>query len=573
MNFIRKLHRKARDGTLRQIWAELKWIGAYALHYRWSVVLYTFLGLLAVAMSLGAGVLSKKIIDAVTGFDSTALLPAAVCYLTMQLLRIVTTAWTGRLNAATRLRVEQQIRREVFDRVMNSDYEAISAYHSGDVLSRSEGDVSTVAGSVLGWAPDFITKLVQLLGTLGIILYYDATLALLALLSAPMTLAMSGFVVKRLRKYSQQMRSVSAQLMAFHEESFQNVQSVKSFGLGEAYGERLRRLQENQRDVVMDYTRFQTGTGALMNLTATGVSVLCFGWSVYRLWGGHITYGTMTLFLQMAGLLSAAFSALVQLFPAAVGAATAAGRIMAITGLPQEAHGQKKQAEALGRSSNGRISVAAEGVSFAYGSGTAVLENVGFHANPGELVALIGPSGEGKTTILRLLLGVLHQSAGKITVSGGGETMEVSPSTRGLFAYVPQSSSLFSGTVGENLRLLSPDATDEELYAALEMACAREFVDKLPKKLDAPVQEQGGGFSQGQIQRLMLARALLSKAPVLLLDEATSGLDPQTESRVLQNILHGKGCRTCIVTTHRSSVLQQCDRVYRIREKHLEEIK
>ncbi len=572
MNFFRKIQVKMRDGTLRQMLRELQWVGAYSLRYRWSVALYLFLGLFSVAMSLGAGVVSKRIIDAVTGFDSSALLPAAVAYGVMQLLRIGSGVWVGRINASVRLRVEQQIRSDVYDRVMNTDYEAISAFHSGDLLSRTESDVATVAASVLGWLPDFLTKAVQLFGTLGIILYYDGTLALLALLSAPVTLLLSGVAVKRLRGHNQRMRSAGAQLTAFQEESFQNVQPIKSFGLGEAYGRRLRQLQARQHGIVMRYTRFQTGAIALMNLVGTAVSALCFGWGVYRLWNGHITYGTMMLFMQMAGSLSGAFSALVQLFPTAIAAATAAGRIMAITQLPQEDRSRTEEAEELRKNGRGGVTVAVRDVRFRYASGKPVLEGATFRAEPGQIVALIGPSGEGKTTILRLLLGILRPEAGSLTVSAGERTMEISPSTRSLFAYVPQSSSLFSGTVRDNLCLMNPDATDEELYAALKLACADGFVRALPLGLDAPVHEQGGGFSQGQIQRLMLARAMLSKAPALLLDEATSALDAETESRVLENILKSKRHRTYVVTTHRMSVLDQCDRVYRIHGGRTEEI-
>ncbi len=566
MNFFRKLHKKIKDGSLRQMLRELRWMGRYTR--RRSVALYLGLSLTGVVMGLGTGIAGKRVIDAVTGFSAGALVPAAVAWGVLQILRIGSGVLSGRLSAAVRLKTEHSLRADIYDRILQADYEEISRFHSGDLLSRLESDGSAVASSVLGWLPELITRLAQLLGALGVILYYDPTLAVLALLSAPVTLALSVGVMGKMRGHSQKMRQISAELTAFHEESFQNVQAVKSFGLRQVYSRRLLQLQGKRYDTVMGYTRFQTAASAGLNLVGAVISAVCFGWGVYRLWQGRITYGTMMLFLQMSGTVTGAFSALVHLFPAAVGAATAAGRLMAVTELRREEDTHGSEAEAMRRA--GGVCVTVKDVTFGYAGRANVLENVNFSAEPGQTVALIGPSGGGKTTTLRLLLGVLRPQGGTVTLTAGGKTLPASPSTRRLFAYVPQTSSLFSGTVAENLRLLAPEATEEAMLEALSMACAKDFVMKLPQGLNSPVAEQGGGFSQGQIQRLMLARALLSGAPVLLLDEATSALDPQTEAEVLKNMMALKQSRTCIVTTHRQSVLRLCDRCYRVQDGHME---
>ncbi|MBO5869034.1 MAG: ATP-binding cassette domain-containing protein, partial [Oscillospiraceae bacterium] len=182
-------------------------------------------------------------------------------------------------------------------------------------------------------------------------------------------------------------------------------------------------------------------------------------------------------------------------------------------------------------------------------------------------------SGEGKTTLLRLLLGIVRPKSGSLALyAEDGACMEVSASTRSLFAYVPQGNTMFSGTIRENLLLICPDASDEQLYEALRLACAEDFIRALPQELDTPVRELGGGFSEGQLQRLCIARALLSNAPILLLDEATSALDMETERKVLENIMHSQKGRTCIVTTHRPSVLEISHRIYRIRKDHIETV-
>lgn len=242
------------------------------------------------------------------------------------------------------------------------------------------------------------------------------------------------------------------------------------------------------------------------------MSVLCFAWGAYRLWGGFISYGTMLLFIQLAGLVSSSFSSLVHLIPSAVSATVAAGRITAILSLPHED-------ESL--SSDAREVLA--------------------HAEDGVSVVL---------------------DEGQVTFSAGGHTASIVPPLRTLVTYVAQEKVVFSGTVADSLRLSSPLATDDELWKALEAACAKDFIEVLPQKLETPIGERSSGFSEGQLQRLSIARAILSDAPVMLLDEATSALDLATEKQVLSNVLSDPRRRTVIVTTHRPTVLRSCTRVY-----------
>lgn len=567
MTRLKRIWQKIKEGKLRQVLSELAWIYGYGKRYRSAVTWYIFLGVLGTGMSLMASVLSKNIVDVVTGFHTGALAPAAVFYVSMQLARIGINAWTGRISAKIEVKVDQEIRAEVYDKIMEADWQAMSQYHSGDLLNRMDNDVASVSSSVLGWLPDLVTRLVQFLGALGIILYYDPTLAGLALLSAPVTLVVSRTLMGRMRQYSRQVREVSSQVMMFHEESFQNIQVIKSFGLGGLYSRKLRQVQEDYRQVKLAYNKFSVAASALMSLVGTAVSVACFGWGVYRLWGNYITYGTMILFLQMAGSLSASFGALVKLVPSAISAATAAGRIMAVTELPREDRSQDKEAwELLEENRADGIRVETRDLVFRYQDGDVVLDGANFYADPGEIVALVGPSGEGKTTMLRLLLGIVRPQAGYVAVTGQrtGQSLTASASTRPFFAYVPQGNTMFAGTVAENLRVMAQEAGEEDLWRVLDLACAGEFVRKLPQGLDTKLKEGGGSLSSGQVQRLSIARALLADAPVLLLDEATSALDVTTERTILRNLAARYPHKTCIVTTHRPTVISLCRRVYQV---------
>ncbi len=466
----KRIWQKIKEGKLRQVLSELSWIYGYGRRYRAAVAWYIFLGVLGTGMSLAASVLSKNIVDVVTGFDTGALAPAAVFYVLMQLARIGVNAWTGRISARVEVKVDQEIRAEVYDKIMAADWESMSQYHSGDLLNRMDNDVASVSGSVLGWLPDAVTRLVQFLGALGIILYYDPTLAGLALLSAPVTLVVSRTLMGRMRQYSRRVREVSSQVMMFHEESFQNIQVIKSFGLSSLYSRKLRQVQGDYRQVKLEYNKFSVAASALMSLVGTVVSVVCFGWGVYRLWGGYITYGTMILFLQMASSLSASFSAIVKLVPSAISAATAAGRVMAVTELPREDRSQDPMARKLLEENRAEgIRVETRNLGFRYQGGDVVLQNANFYAAPGEIVALVGPSGEGKTTMLRLLLGIVRPQDGSAVVEGRctGQSLTASASTRILFSYVPQGNTMFAGTVAENLRIMDQEASDEALWRVL----------------------------------------------------------------------------------------------------------
>ena len=451
----------------------------------------------------------------------------------------------------------------------------MSAYHSGDILTRVAGDVTTVSSSVLGWVPELLTRLLQFAGTLGVILYYDATLAVLAMLSAPVTLLMSRYVIKMMRHHNQKMRQLSSEMMIFNEESLQNIQLIKSFDRTDAYSQKHRKLQQRFKDASMEYNRFSIHKNTLMSLAGTVVALVCFCWAIYRLWSGHITYGTMTLFLQLSGSLTAAFAALAGLVPGTISAATAARRIMAIMELPVEDRSDTAAAEAfIQKHMTSSLKVEAKGLSYHYEDGMPILSDSDFVADAGQIVTFVGPSGEGKTTLLRLLLGIIRPQNGTLSLCAeDGSHMDISASTRSLFAYVPQGNTFFSGTIRENLQMICPDATDSQLYDVLGLACAEDFVRALPLGLDTPVREQGGGFSEGQLQRLCIARALLSSAPILLLDEATSALDIETEKKVLDNIMRSQKGRTCIITTHRPSVLEISHRIYRIKNDRIEPVR
>ncbi len=558
MERLRRIRQKIKEGALREMLREGKWVLTYVRRYRAVVAVHILLGVLSTAMSLGTSVASKYLIDAVTGYKSTLIASAAAAMAGMLLLGILLRSVSARVGARINIRVQNEMQAEVYRSILETAWEPLEQFQPGDLLSRLSGDVGTVAGGVTGFAPGLISGMVQFLGALAIMLWYDPTMALIALIAVPVSAAFSRLLVGRMREHNKQMKAISSDMMSFYEDSLSSITSIKGFDITGLFYERMCALQGRYRAEYLDYNRFSVRTSAFLSLMGTAVSAGCFGWGVYRLWSGAITYGSLTMFLQLASALSSSFSALISMVSSAISITTSAGRVMAVTELP---------AETVGQAPEGALddaSIELSGVGFAYQNGKRVLEDVDFRAGRGELVALTGPSGEGKTTMLRLLLGLIAPREGRAELRCGEQRYALSAATRRAFAYVPQGNSMFAGTIRDNLRLTAPEADDEALWAVLRAACADEFVSALPQGLDYAVGGRGKGLSEGQAQRLAIARALLRSAPVLLLDEATSALDEATEERLLKSLMHSAYVRTCVFVTHRPGTAAICTRRYRV---------
>ena len=568
--FISKLFHEKK---LSEIVNELRWIYEYGRKYRRNLLWFVCLGVVGTVFGLLGSIISKRIIDAVTGFDAATLIMAVVFYAFFQIFNLGLSALNQRVSAKIEIKVDQEIRADIYGNIMDADWEALSEFHSGDLINRADSDVSNVASSVIGWIPELITHMFRFFGTFAVMIYYDAVLAVLALLSAPVFLLVSRTLTKRMRDYREQMCKMNSETMIFEEESFQNVQLIKSFNVGGFYREKLAQIHKKRRTIKLAYLNFTIVSGICMSILGMLVTGVCFGWGIYRLWIGQISLGTMLLFLQLAGGMRGAFSSLIYMIPKAISAATSAGRLMEIANLPKESCQSEEDAQTLIKQNNG-VWLRAENITFRYKNGKEVIANSDFIANPGEIIGVVGPSGGGKTTLFRILLGMVSVCDGSVEIgeTNGDCCVPVSASTRGLFSYVPQNNFMFFDTIAENMRMVNKNATDDEIADALKQACAYEFIQSLPDGLYSKIGEKGCGFSEGQIQRLAIARALISKAPIILLDEATSALDAETEQKILHNVLEKNQHRILIFATHRPSVLPMCNRVYRIENKILKTV-
>ncbi|WP_216697513.1 ABC transporter ATP-binding protein [Anaerostipes faecalis] len=562
---------KWKDGTFSEIIDDWKWIFSYSKKYKGAIAFYTFLGIFSTSMGLVSSVASKYMIDIITGYQTSKLWIMIAITVGSAVFSLVFSNVINRVSAKLSIYINNDIQADIFDKIIDADWLEINKYSNGDVLNRFNSDVSTISSNAISWLPTIVIAVYNFIATFVVIWHYDKIMSLLAFASAPVMLMMSKFLISKQREYARKVKEMNSDMMTFEVETFYNFDTIKSFGISSLYGKKMREWQRKYKDVSLEYNMFSIKTGVFMSIMGMIVQYAAFGYCLFRLWTHDITYGTMTLFLQQRGNLNSAFNNVISIIPNFLNSSISAHRIRELAQLPKEVH--IPDSSELDTYVEDGFEVAMKDVDFSYIKGNRVITDSSFKASPGEIVALVGPSGEGKTTMIRLILGLIRPEDGSAFLKASdGRTVEMNADTRHLFAYVPQGNTILSGTIADNMRMVKEDATDEEIIEALKIACAWDFVKNMDDTINVNIGGKGRGFSEGQAQRIAIARAVLRDAPILLLDEATSALDVTTERKVLRNIIKQRPNKTCIVTTHRPSVLNMCQRVYRVMETKVTEL-
>ena len=562
---------RIKDGTFGEIIDDWKWIFTYSARYKGAIAFYTILGVVSTSLGLISSVASKYLIDIITGYKTEQLSLMLAVMIGSSIFNLTFKSVINRISTRLSIYINNDIQADIFDKIIDSDWLAMSKFSNGDIMNRFNSDVSTVSSNAISWLPTIIIAAYNFLATFLVLWHYNPIMALISFASAPFMLLMSKFLIRRQRDYQKKVREMSSKMMTFEVETFYNFDTIKSFGIADQYSGRMREWQEKYKDVSLKYNMFAIQSNIFLLVMGLIVQMLAFLYCLWLLWTGAITYGTMTLFLQQRTSLSNAFNNVVMIVPNFLNSSVSAHRIRELVELPREVH--IPDSSELEEYAEEGFTVRMSDVNFAYIEDSKVITDSEFIAQPGEIVALVGPSGEGKTTMIRLILGLVRPQDGAVEiVTRDGFSVEANANTRPLFAYVPQGNTMLSGTIADNMRMVKPEATDEEIIDALKISCAWDFIEKMPEGINSIVRERGRGLSEGQGQRVAIARAILRDAPILLLDEATSALDVTTERQVLRNIVQKKPNKTCIVTTHRPSVLNLCQRVYRVMETQVTEL-
>lgn len=457
------------------------------------------------------------------------------------------------------IKAQNRMQQRMLDRILRSEWTGKESHHSGDVLNRLEQDVGTVVSFLTETIPNTISVVAMFVGAFLYLFSMDKVLAFVIVGIIPVFVLLSKLYIGQMRRLTRQVRDSDSKVQSVLQETIQHRMLIKTLESDSIMVDRLESTQSELRHRVVKRTAFSVVSNFILNAGFSVGYLIAFLWAALRMADQTLTFGGMTAFLQLVNRIQGPARDLTRLAPVFVGVFTAAERLMELEENPLEEQGDPIPLTAP-------CGVRLEHISYAYDDGDSnVIEQLYFDFYPGSCTAVLGETGAGKTTLIRLILALLHPNEGKVILYNQQEQKELSPLMRCNFVYVPQGNTLMSGTIRDNLRLGKLNATEEEIRTALEMSCA-SFVMELPDGLDTVCTEAGGGLSEGQAQRISIARALLRNRPIMLFDEATSALDPETERQLLHNILSNHD-KTVIFITHRPAVVDYCDQTLHLQKQ------
>lgn len=538
----------------------LKWIYRRIKRFLPAIIATALISAVTAVSYVVLALLTKKVLDIATGDAAGNLAAAGAALFAVIALQVTAGACQSLLNAYTNGKLTMSLREYLFTVICKKKYEDISPYHSGDILNRITSDVDTVVSSSVTIIPNSVSIFTKIIAGLGAMVFMNPILALIILLLGVTVPAIGRFISKKYKYMHKECQRTEGRTRSFMQECFENIVVIKTFASEGPFIKRLQRYMDDNFKLKIKRT------GISIAATISLYTFFTIGYYAVLLWGagglakGALTYGTLMAFLQLISQLRAPLQNVSGILPQYYSAIASAERLTELEGLRDETSLLKSEdADKLKADFK---SIEAKNLCFGYGAKN-ILENCSFTAEKGDIIAITGESGSGKSTLFKLILGLYSPKSGSLTVNG---EIPTDASVRPLFAYVPQGNMVLSGSIRDNISLCNPDVDEESIINAAKAAEIYDYIAALPDGLDTMLSERGAGLSEGQIQRISIARALITEAPVLLLDEATSALDESTETRVLENIRRMTG-KTVLFITHRNTSLKACDKVMHIENK------
>lgn len=533
------------------------WLWRASKGIRGSVSWSALAGIVNVTVSLTFIYVCKHLIDIVTGHSDDELSVYVGLMFGCIAMQMLLSVVKGRLESRLEIRFRNRLRDKLFAHLMSTQWTGRDSLHTGDMLNRLEEDVMTVSDAVCRTVSSVIVTLFRLAGAMFILSSLDVRLACVLFFIMPLALLFSKSYMRRMRRLTRDIRSTDSRVQSLLQEHLQHRILIRTLEYTDRATGLLGRLQGDLQRLFDRRTDFSIFSRLMVRIGFAVGYATAFLWGIYGLRDGTVTFGMMAAFLQLVSQIQNPIVELSRKIPSFIRVFTSTERLAELTDMPLEQQGESQRLE-------GEIGVRFADVTFRYPEGKRdVLAGFSHDFMPGSLTAIVGETGAGKSTMMRLMLALLLPGKGKVTFYNGLREITASPLTRCNVSYVPQGNTLLSGTIRDNLLMGNPDATDEELKAALHTAVA-DFVFSLPEGLDTRCGEQGSGISEGQAQRIAIARGLLRPGGVVLLDEPTSSLDGETERLLMERLagqVHGK---TLILITHREAMAQLCTEVVRI---------
>ena len=531
----------------------IRWAWSISQGYRSKLLLYFILELIAIVLSLLFVYLSKKAVDMAISPEDLPLKWTLIGIVTSVAVGIGIRAYTSWLNERIKMMMTFQLQRNMLDAQMLSVWKLIKNWHTGDIQIRIQTDCEEVATMIAKSALSFLLTVIQLLASLAFLWYMDPMLALMILAISPLFL-FSKIYFQKMRKLSREVKSEESNFSNILQENLRFRLLIRAMGI---FPKRRQKLTASQQDLFllkMKQLNFSTYTQSAMKICINAGYLLTFIWGIYRLHSGQISFGTMTAFLQLVARIQTPILALITYIPGFVRFRVSADRLLELK--EGEIEPQIEQQRLLGTTA-----LKIQDLSFRY-EDKWVLNNLNLNLAAGQPTAIVGPSGKGKTTLIRLLLSLIKAEKGQILLTDREGTRPLTAAHRINFAYIPQGNSLFSGTIRENLMLHVKEGEHIALEKALWMACA-EFILELPDGVDTVVGESGMGLSEGQAQRIAIARALMHNGDIWLFDEVTSALDRNTADTLIKRLLDFGHDKLCLFVTHDLNLADTCvQRIY-----------
>lgn len=535
----------------------MRWLWKVWRGNRLQTILNASMGMATVVVSLAQVWAVKRAIDVASGSVEGSIYWAVALMGGLVLIDFAINISSVWIRNVLGVKAQNRMQQYMLDRILRSEWNGRERRHSGDVINRLESDVSNVVTFITETLPNTLSVVLLFFGAFAYLFTLDRLLAVITVALLPLFVVLSKVYVRRMRHLTRQVRNSDSQVQSVLQETIQHRVLIKTLESDDAMVGKLESTQSQLRRNVIQRTRFSLLSNFILNFGFSLTYLIAFLWAAVRMSMHTLSFGGMTAYLQLVNRIQSPARNLSRIVPAFVSVFTAAERLMELEEPPLEEQGDPIVVEAP-------CGVKLDDVSYGYNDGEGrVIDHLSFDFRPGTCTAILGETGAGKTTLIRLILALLRPQEGEISLyHADGDGQQLSPRMRCNFVYVPQGNTLMSGTIRDNLLMGSPTATDDEMYDALHQACA-DFVSQLPDGLDTRCSESGAGLSEGQAQRIAIARALLRNRPVMLFDEATSALDIETERRLLANVL-GSRQHTIIFITHRPAVVEYCDEVLRL---------
>ena len=543
----------------------LKWLYRHSRARLFSIFFLAILRCMLTILGVRFALTSRYVIDAAVSKNFDGFLFAALTLLTIILVQVAIRLLGQSMEAHIGARLNNSMRGRIFQKLLKKDYSAVTTYHTGDLMTRLNNDISVISKGILSLIPSALALLVGLIYALYSLTRLDRGFAFIFLVGGILLLLVITAFRKVLKKTHKRVQETEARVRSFFQEALGSLPMINVVVIEDKITQKGDALQEENYKAQMKRRNLTIFSSSGLSIIFSAGSLYALVWSAYRLFLGTISFGTLTAILQLVNQIQSPFAGLSGIVPQYYSIIASAERIIELDKLPEE----KVLGEALKPDTayESLQRLCFENISFGYGR-TDVFEDASLSISKGDFAVIGGISGIGKSTLIKLLLGVYSPTNGDIYLELGTERVLVGKHSRPLFSYVPQGNLLLSGTIREAISMVRPDATDEEILKAAEVACAADFIRALPDGLDTVLGEKGAGLSEGQIQRLAVSRAILSDAPIILLDEATSALDEETEEKLLQNIKKLES-KTCLIISHKRAAFEICNKHIYIEDKKI----